>query len=41
LTLVEVSLACGFSTVSHFSKSFRARFGTAPTKLAQGIVQAI
>jgi transcriptional regulator GlxA family with amidase domain len=41
LTLVEVSLACGFSTGSHFSKSFRSRFGTAPTKLAQGIVQAI
>ena len=37
LTLMEVSIACGFSTVSHFSKSFRARFGTAPTKLAQGL----
>lgn len=37
LTLLEVSIACGYSTVSHFSKSFRARFGTAPTKLAQGI----
>lgn len=36
LTLAEVSIACGFSTVSHFSKSFRVRFGTAPTKLAQG-----
>lgn len=40
LTLMEVSLACGFSTVSHFSKSFRARFGTAPTKLTQGMAQA-
>jgi len=39
LTLMEVALACGYSTVSHFSKSFRARFGTAPTKLAQGMVQ--
>jgi AraC family carnitine catabolism transcriptional activator len=38
LTLMEVSMACGFSTVSHFSKSFRARFGTAPTKLAGGMV---
>jgi AraC family transcriptional regulator, carnitine catabolism transcriptional activator len=36
LTLMEVAVACGFSTVSHFSKSFRARFGTAPTKLMQG-----
>jgi AraC family transcriptional regulator, carnitine catabolism transcriptional activator len=36
LTLIEVAVACGFSTVSHFSKSFRARFGTAPTKLMQG-----
>lgn len=36
LTLLEVSIACGFSTVSHFSKSFRARFGTAPTKLTLG-----
>jgi AraC family carnitine catabolism transcriptional activator len=37
LTLLEVSVACGFTTVSHFSKSFRARFGIAPTKLAQGL----
>ena len=37
MTLLEVSLACGFATVSHFSKSFRARFGTAPTRLAQGM----
>ncbi len=37
MTLMEVAIACGFSTVSHFSKSFRARFGTAPTKLAQGM----
>jgi AraC family transcriptional regulator, carnitine catabolism transcriptional activator len=36
LTLLEVSIACGFTTVSHFSKSFRARFGTAPTKLTGG-----
>jgi AraC family carnitine catabolism transcriptional activator len=39
LTLLEVSIACGFSTVSHFSKSFRARFGTAPTKLTQGMAR--
>lgn len=38
LSLMEVSIACGFSTVSHFSKSFRARFGTPPSKLANGIL---
>lgn len=37
LTLMEVALACGFDSVSHFSKSFRGRFGTSPTKLKQGI----
>ena len=37
LTLLEIATACGFETVSHFSKSFRARFGTAPTRLKQGI----
>ncbi|MFN4130005.1 MAG: helix-turn-helix domain-containing protein [Paracoccaceae bacterium] len=36
LTPLEVSIACGFTTVSHFSESFRARFGTAPTKLTGG-----
>lgn len=35
MTLLEVATACGYATVSHFSKSFRARFGTAPTKLTQ------
>ena len=40
LTLMEVALACGYSTVSHFSKSFRSRFGTAPTKLAHGLAQS-
>ena len=37
LTLLEVSIACGFATVSHFSKSFRARYGVAPTRLVQGL----
>lgn len=36
LTLLEVALACGFTSVSHFSKSFRATFGIAPTRLKQG-----
>jgi transcriptional regulator GlxA family with amidase domain len=33
LSLIEVALACGYPTVSHFSKSFRKRFGTPPTRL--------
>lgn len=37
LTLQEVATACGFASVSYFSRSFRARFGTVPTKLTQGI----
>lgn len=37
LSLQEIATATGFASVSHFSKSFRARFGTAPTKLKQGI----
>jgi len=36
LTLIEVAMACGFTSVSHFSKSFRAGFGVAPTKLKFG-----
>lgn len=40
LSLVEVATACGFDTVSHFSKAFRARFGVAPTRLKQGIGRA-
>jgi transcriptional regulator GlxA family with amidase domain len=39
LTLIEVAAACGFESVSHFSKSFRARFGTSPTRLKQGIAR--
>lgn len=36
LTLMEVSMACGFTSVSHFSKNFRASFGISPTKLKSG-----
>jgi AraC family carnitine catabolism transcriptional activator len=39
LTLMEVATACGFESVPHFSKSFRKRFGMAPTKLKQGVGQ--
>lgn len=31
MPLIEVATACGFVSVAHFSKSFRARFGVAPT----------
>lgn len=34
LTLLEVATACGFGSVSHFSKCFKARFGTVPTKFS-------
>ena len=40
LTLIEIATACGFDSVSHFSKSFRARFGVPPTKLKHGIGRA-
>lgn len=39
LTLQEIATASGFVSVSHFSKSFSARFGTAPSKLRQGTGQ--
>lgn len=32
LPVTEVALACGFSAPSHFSRSFRARFGVAPRR---------
>ncbi|TKA95993.1 GlxA family transcriptional regulator [Cereibacter changlensis] len=34
MTLLEIATACGFSSVSHFSKSFKARYGTLPTRFA-------
>lgn len=37
LSLQEIAMACGFGSASHFSKCFKARYGTAPTKLAQGL----
>lgn len=39
LTLLEIATASGFGSVSPFTKSFRARFGTVPTKVRQGIGQ--
>jgi transcriptional regulator GlxA family with amidase domain len=40
LPLIEVATACGFASVSHFSKAFRSQFGAAPTKLKQTITLA-
>lgn len=40
MTLIEIATACGYSDVSHFSKSFRLRFGTAPSKLKQGMASS-
>ncbi|MEZ5883090.1 MAG: GlxA family transcriptional regulator [Paracoccaceae bacterium] len=37
MSLLEVATACGFSSVAHFSKSFKARFGIAPTKYNHSI----
>lgn len=30
LSVLEIALACGFTSASHFSRSYRARFGQAP-----------
>ena len=30
LSVLEIALACGFSSASHFSRTYRARFGRAP-----------
>lgn len=35
MTLQEIATACGFESVSHFSRRFRERFGAAPSKLKQ------
>jgi len=29
-SVTEIAMACGFQTTSHFSKVFRAHFGTSP-----------
>ena len=35
LSVMEVALACGFANVATFSRCFRQRFGTQPTKLSE------
>jgi len=34
--VTEVAMTCGFSSFSHFSRSFKARFGQSPNKLMRG-----
>lgn len=36
LSLQEVAIICGFGSAAHFSKSFKSRFGTSPTRLKVG-----
>lgn len=38
-TLTEVALACGFSSSSDFSRSFRARYGVAPRRFDLGTLR--
>lgn len=38
MTLREIATACGFDSVSHFSRRFRERFGAAPSRLKRGSV---
>ncbi len=30
MSVIEVAIACGFTTASHFTKSYRERFGSTP-----------
>ena len=32
LPITEIAMACGFQTTSHFSRVFRAHFGTSPVQ---------
>lgn len=32
LSILEIAIACGFNSASHFSRTYRARFGSPPSK---------
>ncbi|MEO1103553.1 MAG: helix-turn-helix domain-containing protein, partial [Pseudomonadota bacterium] len=36
MTVINVALACGFTSPSHFSKSYQDHFGRTPTADRQG-----
>ncbi|WP_421700972.1 GlxA family transcriptional regulator [Aliiroseovarius sp.] len=37
LSVTEVSIACGFNSITHFSKLFRERYGVSPTQVRRGV----
>ena len=41
LSITEVCTACGFESSTHFSRSFKARFGIVPTRLRQRPAQIV
>ena len=36
MSVIEVALACGFTSPSHFSKCYRSRFGSTPYQRGEG-----
>lgn len=36
MSVINVALACGFASPSHFSKCYRARFGSTPYQRGSG-----
>lgn len=38
LSVLDISIRCGFNSLSAFSRAFRARYGTSPLKLRNGIL---
>ena len=39
LALLDVAIACGFSTRSHFARAFRAKFGCQPSSFHHNIIE--
>ncbi|MGE3989619.1 GlxA family transcriptional regulator [Pseudorhodoplanes sp.] len=38
LPILEIAVACGFATGSHFSRAYRARFGKAPSRDRKAVI---
>lgn len=34
MSVTEVAVACGYGSASHFSRSFRAKYGTSPHRFS-------